>query len=286
MWLLALCGLAGQVATQVPAPGDAAAANVLRGVLRNQGGRPLVVPFACSNDDMHWAGLSCTEDNPCAVYLELTAVESVGNRILAAGNIHTSDATLYTILLASEDAGSTWTEAHDRLRGASLDHIQFIDFENGWVSGEVVQPLPRDPFFLITSDGGKTWRRRPLFSDSRAGAILQFWFSSRNNGSLVLDREHTGDLGRYELFESPNGGETWMLRETNERPIKLKRSAAVNPDWRIRPDAATRAFAIERRQGEKWVNLSSFSVRLPLCKPTVEASQEPGGAPANPGDGR
>jgi hypothetical protein len=97
----------------------------------------------------------------------------------------------------------------------------------------------------------------------------------------VVDRGQSGELGRYELYESPNGGETWMLRETNERPIRLKRAAGISPDWRIRADARTRSFAIERRQGEKWTALGSFAVGLPACRPAAE-EEPPQAAPAPP----
>ena len=269
-----ICGLAVRMAAQAPgAAGEPPAAQVMQNT-----GAPMQVAFRCTNDDIQWAGLSCSEEEPCPVYLELAAVESVGNKIFAAGNIHSSSGTLYSILLSSDDSGKTWREPHLRLRGAGLDHIQFIDFENGWISGQAVQPLPQDPFLLITSDGGKTWRQRPLFSETRAGSILQFWFASRNNGSLVVDRGQGGELGRYELYESPNGGETWMLRETNERPIRLKRAAGTSPDWRIRADGRTKSFAIERRQGEKWAALSSFAVGLPVCRPAAE-EEPPQAAP-------
>ena len=216
------------------------------------------------------------------MFLELAALESLGNRVFAAGNIHSATSTLYSILLASDDSGRTWQEAHERLRGVSLDRIQFVDFEFGWISGQAVQPLPADPFLLITSDGGKTWRQRPLFSESRAGAILQFWFSSRNNGSLVLDRGQSGDLGRYELYETPNGGETWMLRETNERLIRLKRMAGENTDWRIRADARTKSFAVERRHAEKWTALALFAVEVQACRPSAEAPPAPPAAEPEP----
>lgn len=283
--LAVFCGVAAQVAPRAPAPsspeGDAKPAE--RPVLLNTG-KPIQVGFACTNDDIQWAGLSCSDEEPCPVYLEISAAEPVGNKIFAAGNFHSSSATLYSIVLASDDAGKTWREAHERLRGATLDRIQFVDFENGWISGQVVQPLPQDPFLLITSDGGSTWRQRPLFSETRGGSILQFWFTSRNSGSLVLDRGQAGDLGRYELYESPNGGETWMLRETNERPIRLKRSAAANPDWRIRADAASRAFSIERRQTDRWVPLSAFAVAVEACKPAaVEAPAPPAVEETPPG---
>src|SRR5690348_171398 len=73
-------------------------------VLENNG-KPMSPPFRCTEEDLHAGGLSCSEEEPCAVFLELSAVTSTGNRILAAGNIHTESVTLYSILLASEDGG-------------------------------------------------------------------------------------------------------------------------------------------------------------------------------------
>lgn len=227
----------------------------------------MVLDFQCTVDDIHWAGLSCSEDAPCPVYLELSDVESVGNKIFASGNIHSGSGTLYSVALASDDSGKTWREVHERVRGATLDHIQFIDFETGWIAGQSVYPLPQDPFFLISSDGGKTWRRRPIFSESRSGSISQFWFTSRANGSLILDRGQAGDLGRYELYESPNGGETWMLREATNRQPQIKRAVATQADWRIRADGAAKAYMLERRQGENWVAMASFAVAMRACTP-------------------
>src|SRR5690348_5983015 len=156
-------------------------------------GAPLRVPFQCTNEDMEWAGMSCTEEEPCPVYLELAAVESVGNRIFLAGNIHSNSVTLYSVLLSGVDGGRTWTEPYERIRGVELDRIQFIDFENGWIGGQVLVPVAQDPFLLITSDSGKTWRKRPIFGENRAGTISQFWFSSRTNGDLLIDRSQSGD---------------------------------------------------------------------------------------------
>jgi hypothetical protein len=241
-------------------------------------GTPLKIPFQCTNEDMDWAGMSCTEDEPCPVYLELAAVESVGNRIFLAGNIHSSAVTLYSVLLGSEDGGRTWTEPYDRMRGVEIDHIQFIDFENGWISGQVLVPVAQDPFFLITSDSGKTWRRRPIFGENRAGTISQFWFTSRTSGTLLIDRSQSGDDSRYELYETMTGAESWMLRETNDKPIKLKHVFIPNSDWRIHADAASKSFRVEKRQGEKWTALASFAVPIAACKP-VEPPPKPGAEP-------
>ncbi len=257
-------GLVWAAAAQVDKPAEPPAE---KPPIRNTG-KPMVVDFHCSDEDIRLAGLSCTIDDPCPLFLELDAVEAVGNRIFAVGNIHTATTTLYSVLLASDDTGKTWHEPYERLRAAGLDRIQFIDFENGWIGGEGLHPLPHDPFLLVTSDGGQTWREQPVFGDSQFGSILQFSFSSRTSGSLVIDRGRGGESGRYELYETPNAGETWMLRQSNERPIPMKRvTGTANADWRLRADAATKAYRIERRVGEAWRGVASFSVSIGTCKP-------------------
>jgi photosystem II stability/assembly factor-like uncharacterized protein len=248
----------------VPAPTP-----VLPPILENTG-KPVVVPFECSIEDIQAAGLSCTEEDPCAIFLELTAVESQGNRILAAGNIHSAAVTIYTVLLGSEDGGHTWREVADRIRGAGLDRIQFLDAETGWASGETLSPLTQDPFLLVTTDGGKTWRQRPVFGESREsryGSIQQFFFTAKDSGSLIVDRGKGSEGDRYELFESPNAGESWNPKETSNKPLRLKRAAGASTEWRVRADARTQSFHIERRQGGAWNTVTAFAVRLAPCKP-------------------
>src|SRR5438477_10888462 len=72
-------------------------------VLENTG-KPMLAPFQCSEEDIRSAGLACSEEDPCQVYLELAALLAAGNRIFAAGNIHAESATLYSILLGSDDS--------------------------------------------------------------------------------------------------------------------------------------------------------------------------------------
>ncbi len=158
------------------------------------------VPYECTAADTQAAGLGCSEEDPCPVYLELSNVEAVGNRLFVTGNLHTPMATLYSVLLASEDGGTSWTEPHPRLRSSGLDQIQFVDSQNGWISGANLQGAPRDPFFLITTDGGKTWRQRPIFEETRVAAIERFWFDSPANGTLLIDAQL--DNGKRELYET------------------------------------------------------------------------------------
>ena len=238
-------------------------------VLENTG-KPVVVPFQCSFEDIQAAGLSCSEEDPCPIYLELTAVENVGPRSLVAGNIHSAAVTMFTILLASEDNGHTWREVADRIRGAGLDRLQFLDPETGWASGETLSPITQDPFLLLTTDGGKTWRQRAIFDEgreSRYGSIQQFYFTAKDSGTLIVDRGQGSDGDRYELYESPNAGESWNVKETSTKPLRLKRTAAPPTEWRVRADAKSQSFHVEHRQGGAWTTVTAFAVKLTPCKP-------------------
>jgi hypothetical protein len=233
-------------------------------------GKPLLLPFQCTPEDIQAAGLACTDDDPCPIYLELTGVESVGSRIFVAGNLHTQTVTLFSTLLGSEDAGHTWREVHERIRGASLDRIAFFDSEIGWASGETLSPLPQDPFLLRTADGGRTWRHHVVFdenAENHLGTIQQFAFSARDSGSLVVDRGPGSDGDRYELYESPDGGESWGIRQSSNKPFRLKQVLPPNADWRIRADRQSAAFHLERRQGSTWTPVASFLVKVGSCKP-------------------
>jgi photosystem II stability/assembly factor-like uncharacterized protein len=245
-------------------------------VLKNAG-KPMRLPFQCTDEDMQWAGMSCSEEQPCPIYLEISAMEAVGNRIVAAGNIHTESLTMYSVLLTSEDGGETWREPYERLRGTGFDHVQFIDFQNGWISGETLVPVSHDPFLVITSDGGKSWRLRPIFGEGSGGAIKEFWFQSSLDGTMVIDRMSSSDSSRYELYESPNGGETWMIRRTSDKPIAIRHTApeAAASGWRIRADARTKSFVIERQVGERWSTAASFLVEIGSCKPAPRVLAPP-----------
>ncbi|MGI8743948.1 MAG: WD40/YVTN/BNR-like repeat-containing protein [Bryobacteraceae bacterium] len=226
-------------------------------------GAPMRVPFTCTSESMQTAGLACSEEEPCPVYLELSGIEAVGNRIFLAGNLHSATITLDSILLATEDAGKTWTEPHERLRFTALDQIQFIDFETGWISGHMVQGIPRDPFFLVTSDGGKTWRQSLVFEDGRAGVIERFRFESRTRGTMLLG---TGLRKRHELYASMTGGESWTPQQVSDQPIRWPHSEdGEQQAWRIHADAKTHSFQIEKRQPERWQAVGSFLVDAARC---------------------
>ncbi len=231
-------------------------------------GTPLRVPVECSEDDIRALRLTCPSSHPCPVYLELDGIESTGSHIFVTGNLHAEDTTLFSILLASDDGGVSWREPHERIRGAGLDLIQFLDFDTGWAAGESLGSIPRDPFLLLTRDGGKTWTSHPIFSESRSGAIDYFHFESKTNGKMWLGRVYSDedDAARYESYESQDGGETWTLRETSAKPFPQNTRPTAVGDYRLRPDRATGAYRIERRAAPGWHTVASFVVHAGECR--------------------
>jgi hypothetical protein len=221
------------------------------------------VPFECTEADSQAASLNCSDAEPCAVFLELSNVEAAGNKIFIAGNLHTSTATLYSVLLATEDAGKTWIEPYPRVRFAGLDQIQFIDFQNGWISGANLQSTSRDPFLLLTTDGGKTWRQRPIFDETRVAVIERFWFDSRENGSLLVDARLDNNM--HELYETRTGGESWSMKQATASPIPFP-PAPKSSGWRLRADAATHSFDLEKSDGSRWQKVAGFLINVGACK--------------------
>ena len=223
--------------------------------------------FECSAADVEDFGLTCSAAQPCPVYLELSAADSVSGRIVVAGNFHTDAMTLYSALLASEDGGRTWKEAHSRIRSAALEQIQFVDLQHGWVSGQVLGNLPRDPFLLATADGGKTWHAKPVFEETQVGAIEQFWFESKDAGTIVIDLVHQNETGgRHERLQTMTGGDSWALQEVSATPIHLKHGPS-EPVWRIRAPERSKVFHLERNLGGgTWEIVAIFPVEVGSCR--------------------
>jgi photosystem II stability/assembly factor-like uncharacterized protein len=227
---------------------------------------PIRVAYECTEADADAFGLTCTMDDPCPVFLELAGAGMAGNRIVATGNLHMKTITLYGVVLASDDDGVTWTEPQPRIRSAALEQVQFINAQNGWIAGVAVDPLARNPFLLATADGGRTWQQKPVLEDTKYATIGQLHFDSASHGELVLDVPQPKGI-RQELYESQTGGESWELKQVNNAPIQLKSAhgAAQNP-LRIRTDATSGTYVLERGSGAAWRRVASFAVRVADCQ--------------------
>ncbi|MCC6538487.1 MAG: hypothetical protein IT162_13105 [Bryobacterales bacterium] len=253
-------------------------------VVLENAGKPMRVPFACTDQDISTFGMACTADEPCAIFLELTSVHGLNGRIYLAGNLHSESTTLYSVLLVSEDNGKTFGEPAARIPAAGLERFQFADNDTGWVSGVLQQSLPRDPFFLLTTDAGKTWRQRPVFADGGIGSVEQYTFDSKTAGVIVIDRGAGAEGGsRYERHETMTGGDSWMVREVSARPLKIKAAAPPAADWRLQGDGKLKAHSVERRVGERWERVAAFDVSAGVCRPeSTELTEPPPAAAEEP----
>jgi hypothetical protein len=247
-------------------------------------GEPIAIDVNCGKEEIARFGMICPPDRPCPVFLELTSVEFVNGKVFAVGNLHSESMTLFTIVLASEDGGLNWTEPAERVPHAGLDRVEFFDDEHGWASGHVLDGRPKDPFFLLTTDGGENWRKRSVFDDGRTGEIQRFWFESGRSGGLLIDRLREPENGsRYERYETMTGAESWMIREVSQKPISPRRR--IDPprsDWRAIPDADAGAWQIQKQEGGGWLSLAEFRIEPGACAEHEEqiAETEPETTPA------
>ncbi|MDQ6677749.1 MAG: hypothetical protein M3Z09_10690 [Acidobacteriota bacterium] len=251
---------------------------VLIGTLTLSAAEPFRPAYACTEEDLQWAGMTCSERDPCPIYLDLSHVYPLGRKIFATGNLHSNETTLYSIFLASEDGGATWKEPVARVRGGEVDRIQFANFDTGWVSGQRVFPLPGDPFLLLTSDGGKTWRRKEVLPEGSTGFIQRMYFDSPKNGMLVIDRGASdSEQMRYSRYETMTGGESWMIRETAEKPIETGSAASSLEDdgWRARGDATRKLLYIEKKAGTGWTPVSTMALEVARCTGEAPAMPPP-----------
>jgi photosystem II stability/assembly factor-like uncharacterized protein len=233
-------------------------------VLSNHG-EPMHLAYACPEEDLLAAGLSCTPSEPCTVYVELSAIAATGARLLASGDLHASSGTLASVLLLSDDSGATWREPAPRLRGSAVDQLE-LNGQNAWAAGETQYPLPRDPFLLLTTDGGTSWRRQAIGEEDNPGAVQRFWFDSPRHGEAVIDAGKAAEGGRYRAYESENGGETWNLTGASDKPAKLKHAPPDDaPEWRVATSKDGKAVEIEHRFNGEWIRAASFAIEIAEC---------------------
>jgi photosystem II stability/assembly factor-like uncharacterized protein len=210
------------------------------------------------------------------LFLELVDITSIGDRVLVIGNIHTSSATIASVLLRSDDGGKTWIEPAGRVDAGGLETIQLLE-NQGWIAGQqTTQDHAFIPFLLVTTNGGANWVRRPFWSgdDERYGAVAEVYFDEPQHGFVIIDRMATeGDS--YELYESMNGGLSWSIRQISEEMPTIKRriTAAEPPRlWRLNENRGEASFDVERLVDGEWTKTSAFAEDLGACD-TVEAEK-------------
>ncbi len=273
-----LSGAAGLVLAQAPAPAPPAGGPAAPARVYNP--TPLRAPVSCRASELEPSGIVCSADEPCRMFLELTAVEALGPKVLTVGNVHTSTATVSSIALLSDDAGTTWREPTARIPGAGFEAIQFLSEQQIWIAVQPQSQFPHDPYLLASGDGGQTWDAQRLWSEEgRLGVWQQFYFDSRDHGLALVDRSSAG----FELYESMNGGASWSLKEVSSRAITPKWPPRRPPEWRLREDARLRTYEVERRAGNAWQRMANFRVEIGICKePEPPAAADPQPPAENP----
>lgn len=222
---------------------------------------PVHVDYTCPAQDIDSFGLACTPDRPCPVFFELSAIGALGPRLFVAGDIHTDTTTLYGVLLSTDDNGASWEESIPRLRSTTFDQFQFIG-DHGWLTGQRVDPLAKDPFFLLTDDGGKFWRRRALFDDARFGSITQFWFESPTAGRLIFD-DSVGKETNRQIYQTMTGGESWEVQQSGAPPLK---TPLATPDWTATAPPGSPTYLIEHLVDGRKQTVARFLIHIGDCK--------------------
>ncbi len=232
-------------------------------------GEPMRVPLQCRPQDFLRAGVVCGEHSPCDVLLELIDLAQIGDTIIVVGNLHTTSATIASLLLRSDDGGVTWREPQERIGAASLESIHFLDSQHGWVPGQQgEQDQSATPFVLATTDGGASWDQRRIWGgdEDRSGAVVDIDFESPQHGFLVVERL-AADGDPYELYESMNGGLSWSIRQISSDKPHLKKTLRdpKPPDYRLRADTGSGIYEIERNEGGAWSRAARFALQLGSC---------------------
>ena len=82
-----------------------------------------------------------------------------------------------------------------------LKTIHFSDAENGWIGGT-------GGTLLYTQDGGRTWRKKPKFTDD---TIREVYFFDKSTGWLLCERNRytLGSKSPSYLLKTTDGGENW-----------------------------------------------------------------------------
>ena len=78
---------------------------------------------------------------------------------------------------------------------------------------------------------------------------------------LVIDASL--DNGKHELYETSTGGESWTSIESSRFPKEKQASGSA---WRVRTDAATHSYLIEKSENSRWQKIASFLVTVAACK--------------------
>ena len=229
---------------------------------------PLLVSLDCTYSYFAHAEIACSIVTPCKLFLELTAIEAIDRSVFVIGNVRTVSATIASIVLISENGGINWREPIDRYPGSTFEYIQFVNKTHGWIAGQQQQfDSSSRPLLLSTYNAGESWQRHSVSqNDEHTGTVLDVHFDSKEHGLMVIDRGSSA-IDPFALYESMNGGRSWLIRQITDRKPALRNRPIIpsSPNWRIREDSHAASYKIEWRNTETWDVKSRFAINIGIC---------------------
>jgi hypothetical protein len=235
-------------------------------------GPVVTLSTVCDVDRLEYAGIRCSAERPCDLFLELVSIASEGDWMVLAGEVHTSAATYESVVLTSKDGGATWTESADRVAAGGIESISIVDAQTAFVAGQQGDTATGEmPFLLVTDDGGKSWETRTVETGGEKveGLVVAFQADTTSHGYLTLEQlAATGDP--YRLYETYNGGRSWSIRQISaDKPqIPGPRLALRTEDWSVRPDSASGEFIVAKRSSSAlsgWADRGRFAGTVGAC---------------------
>ncbi len=106
------------------------------------------------------------------------------------------------LILKTTDAGSTWNQIGKPIKNKFLN-VCFSDFENGALVGNYGS-------VWITNDGGATWKKKELLTQSTFHIVKAF----KNGCYYVFDKYY------FRLFRTFNDGTTWDSIQIVDKTLK------------------------------------------------------------------
>jgi hypothetical protein len=79
------------------------------------------------------------------------------------------------------------------------------------------------------------------------------------NGTLLIDASRQRQA---RAVRNATGGESWDDAAIRARSAKAEPS---NRGWRVRTDAATHSYVIEKSENNRWQKVASFLVNIASC---------------------
>ena len=119
-------------------------------------------------------------------------------------------------LFWTSDAGQTWSEISPSIpTGASVEDVEFIDANTGWILSSTINPDGSALFQLTqTTDGGITWAMRvlSLFESGEAASFMERaemgWFDAQT-GWISVKQVSGSNFSIGTLFTTSDGGDSW-----------------------------------------------------------------------------